>query len=106
MKNFNTYWYSVDFLVGTPPQKRTLLLDTGSSWLWTWADECINADQSDRCKVTENRFHVKQSTTFEWTGEEKYIKYGSGSASGPICTDNFLFAGHEHIRAEKFEFFL
>jgi len=45
IKNWS-YWYSAEFLLGTPPQLRTLMVDTGSSWMWTLADECPDPTNS------------------------------------------------------------
>lgn len=52
VENHSLFWYSAEFTIGTPPQKRDLLIDTGSSWTWTWADECASENRSIGCLWT------------------------------------------------------
>ena len=78
MENYDTYWYSSEFWMGTPPQRRDLMVDMGSSWLWTWVDDCPSIDYSDTCTVTKDRFHKVLSSTFIQTEENKLIVYGKG----------------------------
>lgn len=97
-------WYGAQFELGTPAQPRMLLLDTGSSWMWTWADDCQDASQSDLCQYQEDRFHYKNSKTFVMSDEVREINYVSGYSFGPVCTDTISF--NQSIRAESFKFFI
>ena len=73
---------------GSERQHQELLVDTGSSWTWAYADRC-SADEADlaECKATKNLFHPVDSDTFHSTGETKYIKYGRGQVTGEIVKD-------------------
>ena len=91
MNNNRLKWYSANFDVGTPPQRRNLMIDTGSSWMWTYSADCNKADETEFCQENTHRFQTKDSETFRYTGGRKYIKYGSGSSEGPICIDTVAF---------------
>ena len=84
-----------ELLVGTPPQKMTCLLDTGSSDLWI---------PSKRCRSCENEhlFHADRSSTFVPELHETpqgrrplsvQISYGSGQITGYKVQDTVSFGG-------------
>ena len=67
MNNNRLRWYSAHFDVGTPPQRRHLMIDTGSSWMWTYAADCdtiqtspgfFEGDQSEYCLENPHRFQT------------------------------------------------
>ena len=107
------YYYTAAFDIGTPGQTRHLLVDTGSSWLWTWADDCPNPeifscefDSVDILSPPRERFHPNLSETFRYTGDEKLIEYGVGESSGPVATDFVRMTELPQVYASNFEFFV
>ena len=64
-----------------------LLVDTGSSW--TWVKACDGNENSywQTNKCPENFFDMGMSPSLDCSDEKMYIRYGSGSVSGPICKD-------------------
>lgn len=91
--------------VGTPPQKMTCLLDTGSSDLWI---------PSKRCKSCQNQhlFHADKSSTFSpelisqpgTAGRHPVavrLSYGTGDIVGCKVQDTVRFGGAE-IRNQSF----
>ena len=67
MNNNRLKWYSAYFDIGTPPQRRHLMIDTGSSWMWTYAADCdtvqtspgfFEGDQSEFCLENTHRFQT------------------------------------------------
>mmetsp|Transcript_48599 Transcript_48599/g.114022 ORF Transcript_48599/g.114022 Transcript_48599/m.114022 type:complete len:651 (-) Transcript_48599:294-2246(-) len=92
-----------ELFVGTPPQKMTCLLDTGSSDLWI---------PSKHCQSCENQhlFHADRSSTFvpelHETAQGRRplavrISYGSGQITGYKVQDTISFGGHT-VRNQTF----
>ena len=86
-------YYTASFDFGTPPQRQELIVDTGSSWVWTWADECPDPNWDSQCRKTVGRFHTLNSETLSYTGATQYVEYGIGTSQGPVCKDVVSFAG-------------
>ena len=85
-----------EIFVGTPPQKMTCLLDTGSSDLWIPSKLC------KACKHNEHRFNANKSSTFlpalhmtpeGYAPRAMQISYGSGTILGYEAQDTVTFAG-------------
>ena len=72
---------------GSERQPQEVLVDTGSSWLWTYGDHCPEDSPLLSCQKTKTTFHPMESHSFEPTGKTKYIKYGKGSVEGDIVHD-------------------
>lgn len=85
--NANTQYYG-DLYVGTPPEKFTVVYDTGSSVLWVPDKAC----KSSSC-TSHHEFSIHKSTTGKLLGaskdslKEAKIQYGTGSMTGLEAID-------------------
>lgn len=74
--------------VGTPPQMFDVLFDTGSSNTWLWGSDC----QTSAC-LRKHRYDSSLSFSSKLgpgSGDTSVtIRYGSGSISGSLRTDDF-----------------
>ncbi|KAL8791699.1 MAG: hypothetical protein Q9195_005706 [Heterodermia aff. obscurata] len=83
--------YIANISIGTPPQKMSVQLDTGSSDLWVPSSDS-NICQEPSCDAWGS-FDYKSSTTFEELDDlgEFDISYGDGSSySGAYFSDNLV----------------
>ncbi|KAL1744666.1 aspartic peptidase domain-containing protein [Schizophyllum fasciatum] len=84
--------------MGTPPQRLTVDIDTGSSDLWVPVD-CSNCQGNDAAR---RQFDKSASSTYMASnGQEITINYGSGSVSGVLAHDMVNIAGL-NIRKQAF----
>ncbi|NWI40819.1 CATEA protein, partial [Picathartes gymnocephalus] len=72
----NAQYYGV-VSVGTPPQRFTVVFDTGSSNFWVPSAYCI----SEACRVHQ-KFKSFKSDSYEHGGEAFSLQYGSGQLLG------------------------
>ncbi|XP_047330198.1 aspartic proteinase A1-like [Impatiens glandulifera] len=90
LTNFMDKQYYGEISTGTPPQKSTVVFDTGSSNLWI--------PSSRRCYLScpshfHSKYYARRSTTYKMNETSAEIHYGSGSISGHISQDNVLVGG-------------
>ncbi|XP_009993406.1 PREDICTED: pepsin A-like [Chaetura pelagica] len=86
MQNYLDYFGTTS--IGPPPQKFTVIFDTGSSNLWVPSVYCT----SPACS-THHRFNPVDSSTFLSTNDTLEIVYGSGSMTGVLGYDTTRVAG-------------
>ena len=74
--------YFIDVEIGTPPQKFTMVPDTGSSNLWVYSSKCWAIP----CWM-HSTFDNSKSSSYSKNGEAFDITYGSGSIKGTVGQD-------------------
>ncbi|XP_062161470.1 aspartic proteinase [Alnus glutinosa] len=102
LKNYLDAQYYGEIAIGSPPQKFTVIFDTGSSNLWVPSAKCYF---SVACY-----FHAKykssESRTYQKNGTSASIQYGSGAISGFFSYDdvkvgNLVVKNQEFIEATR-----
>uniref|UniRef100_A0A8D0DYW2 Peptidase A1 domain-containing protein n=1 Tax=Salvator merianae TaxID=96440 RepID=A0A8D0DYW2_SALMN len=83
--NFLDVKYYGTIYIGTPPQKFTVVFDTGSSNLWVPSIYC----SSTACQYHQ-RFNPKKSSTFQGPEHSISIRYGTGSMNGIVGYDTVM----------------
>ncbi|CAD5228115.1 unnamed protein product [Bursaphelenchus xylophilus] len=81
--------YTGTVYVGTPPQRFSVVLDTGSSNFWVPDTSCTG----DACKK-KRRFNSLASSTYQSTNKRWDIKYGTGDANGFGAKETVGFGGN------------
>ncbi|KAI3765240.1 hypothetical protein L2E82_15270 [Cichorium intybus] len=84
LKNYMDAQYFGEIGIGTPPQKFTVIFDTGSANLWVPSSKCLF---SVSCFV-HARYRSSRSETYKNNGKPAAIQYGTGSISGYFSEDN------------------
>ncbi|XXG61695.1 hypothetical protein AAC387_Pa05g0239 [Persea americana] len=84
LKNYMDAQYFGEIGVGTPPQKFTVIFDTGSSNLWIPSSKCY---LSIACYL-HSRYKASRSNSYKKNGKPAEIRYGTGSVSGFFSQDN------------------
>jgi cathepsin D len=93
MANHKTTQYVAPFYIGTPAERFTLILDTGSSNMWIYGSSC----HTEVCTM-HKRFDHKKSSTWSKNGTGIMIKYGSGKIEGILSTDNMFFEDCSQVK--------
>jgi len=94
LTNFESAQYIGEVYVGSPPQKFSAILDTGSSNTWVYSSKCKDSVFSfcskKACKI-HSTFLETDSYSFNETAQSAKITYGSGSVTGDLFLDRFSF---------------
>ncbi|KAJ2781979.1 hypothetical protein H4R18_002535 [Coemansia javaensis] len=83
LANVRDYYYYGYISIGNPPQRFSVVFDTGSSNIWVPGEACA----SEAC-TQHRRFSHNASTTFHSTPNKIQIQYGTGFIAGDIGTDS------------------
>lgn len=81
------FQYYASLLIGTPGQKFTVVLDTGSHSLWVPSQNCT------QCPFHTNKFNFNKSITYSSYYQRMEIFYGKGDVSGVVGSDDVRFEG-------------
>ncbi|KAF9608814.1 hypothetical protein IFM89_011852 [Coptis chinensis] len=97
LKNYMDAQYYGEIGVGTPPQKFTVIFDTGSSNLWVPSSKCY---LSVAC-FFHSKYKASQSSTYKQNGKPAEIHYGSGSIAGYFSEDD-VTVGDIVVKQQEF----
>ncbi|XP_022720635.1 aspartic proteinase-like [Durio zibethinus] len=102
LNNYMDAQYFGEIGIGTPPQKFTVIFDTGSSNLWVPSTRCYF---SVACYF-HSKYKASDSSTYKKDGKSASIHYGTGAISGFFSYDHvqvgdLVVKDQEFIEATK-----
>ncbi|KAI9504023.1 hypothetical protein GGI25_000899 [Coemansia spiralis] len=95
--NVKDYYYYGYIGIGSPPQKFSVVFDTGSSNIWVPGEAC----KSSAC-TEHRRFNHGASATFHPTDQKIQIQYGTGFIAGDVGKEIVQVAGSVVLRNQSF----
>ncbi|KAJ2770696.1 hypothetical protein IWQ56_002071 [Coemansia nantahalensis] len=95
--NVRDYYYYGYVAIGNPPQKFSVVFDTGSSNIWVPGEACA----SQAC-TQHHRFSDRASSTFHASPQKIQIQYGTGFIAGDIGIDNVRVTESLALRNQSF----
>ncbi|KAL4270122.1 hypothetical protein GQ457_HM000310 [Hibiscus cannabinus] len=97
LKNYMDAQYFGEIGIGTPPQKFTVIFDTGSSNLWVPSSKCYF---SIACYF-HSTYKSSHSQTYKANGKPADIQYGTGSISG-FFSEDYVTVGDLVVKNQEF----
>ncbi|KAE8654222.1 Aspartic proteinase A3 [Hibiscus syriacus] len=97
LKNYMDAQYFGEIGVGTPPQKFTVIFDTGSSNLLVPSSKCYF---SIACYF-HSTYKSRRSQTYKANGKPAEIQYGTGSISG-FFSEDYVTVGALVVKNQEF----
>lgn len=101
IKDYSNAQYYGEIMIGTPPQKFTVIFDTGSSNLWVPKVKCHNCGYWF-IHGGKSKYDEKKSSTFQKDGSDFHIQYGSGDVKGFFSQDHVTLADDIVVKDQKF----
>jgi len=98
IKDYSNAQYYGEIMIGSPPQKFTVIFDTGSSNLWVPKVGCRNCGDAG----VKSKYDKTKSTTYEHDGSIFHIQYGSGDVFGHFAVDQLTLGEDIVIKDQKF----
>mmetsp|Transcript_14242 Transcript_14242/g.25025 ORF Transcript_14242/g.25025 Transcript_14242/m.25025 type:complete len:419 (-) Transcript_14242:13-1269(-) len=101
IKDYSNAQYYGEIMIGSPPQKFTVIFDTGSSNLWVPKINCKNCGYWF-VHGGKSKYNQAKSSTFKKDGSDFHIQYGSGDVKGYMSIDQVTLADDIVIKDQKF----
>ena len=101
IKDYSNAQYYGTVEIGSPPQKFTVIFDTGSSDLWVPKVRCKNCGYWF-INGGKSKYDDTQSSTFTKDGSDFHIQYGDGDVRGYFSIDDVTLADDIIVKKQKF----
>ena len=101
IKDYSNAQYYGTVEIGSPPQKFTVIFDTGSSNLWVPKVNCKNCGYWF-INGGKSKYDDTLSSTFTKDGSDFHIQYGSGDVRGYFSIDDVTLANDIVVKKQKF----